>query len=123
MSTTPHPTSDAATRAAAGTTTAPAPLVIETPEDLRRAMGTEHTPSPQQWAAISAPLAPAVVVAGAGSGKTTLMAARVVHIEPGRVAALRVHLAFDVPCPDDVYQLAIDGPRRAPKPQNGRRSD
>jgi DNA helicase-2/ATP-dependent DNA helicase PcrA len=61
-------------------TTAPTPLVIETPEDLRRAMGTEHTASPQQWAAISAPLAPAVVVAGAGSGKTTLMAARVVHL-------------------------------------------
>ena len=54
--------------------------MIESPEDLRRAMGAEHAASPQQWAAISAPLTPAVVVAGAGSGKTTLMAARVVHL-------------------------------------------
>jgi DNA helicase-2/ATP-dependent DNA helicase PcrA len=43
-------------------------------------MGTPYAPSPQQWAAISAPLAPAVVIAGAGSGKTTLMAARVVYL-------------------------------------------
>ncbi|CAN5664150.1 hypothetical protein BH11ACT8_BH11ACT8_35900 [soil metagenome] len=54
--------------------------LIETPEQLQRAMGTSFAPSPQQWAAISAPLAPAVVVAGAGSGKTTLMAARVVYL-------------------------------------------
>ena len=43
-------------------------------------MGTDYAPSPQQWAAITAPLSPAVVVAGAGSGKTTLMAARVVYL-------------------------------------------
>ena len=43
-------------------------------------MGTPWQASEQQWAAISAPLAPAVVVAGAGSGKTTLMAARVVYL-------------------------------------------
>ena len=36
--------------------------------------------SEQQWAAITAPLEPAVVIAGAGSGKTTLMAARVVYL-------------------------------------------
>lgn len=57
-----------------------APLDIRTPEQLQAAMGTPYAPSPQQWRAISAPLAPAVVVAGAGSGKTTLMAARVVHL-------------------------------------------
>ena len=55
-------------------------MQIETPEQLARAMGTSYAPSPQQWAAISAPLAPAVVIAGAGSGKTTLMAARVVYL-------------------------------------------
>jgi DNA helicase-2/ATP-dependent DNA helicase PcrA len=33
--------------------------------------------SDEQWAAISAPMEPAVVVAGAGSGKTTSMSARV----------------------------------------------
>lgn len=53
---------------------------IDTPEDLQRVMGTPYAPSEQQWAAISAPLEPAVVIAGAGSGKTTLMAARVVYL-------------------------------------------
>src|ERR1700754_1396068 len=56
------------------------PVQLETAEDLQRLMGTAYAPSPQQWAAITAPLAPAVVVAGAGSGKTTLMAARVVYL-------------------------------------------
>jgi DNA helicase-2/ATP-dependent DNA helicase PcrA len=55
-------------------------LDIRSPADLRRVMGTDYEVSPQQWAAISAPLEPAVVVAGAGSGKTSLMAARVVHL-------------------------------------------
>ena len=50
------------------------------PEELQAVMRTEFAPSPQQWAAISAPLAPSVVIAGAGSGKTTLMAARVVYL-------------------------------------------
>jgi DNA helicase-2/ATP-dependent DNA helicase PcrA len=58
----------------------PAGLPLRTPEELARAMGTSYAPSAQQWAAISAPLSPAVVVAGAGSGKTTLMAARVVYL-------------------------------------------
>ncbi len=53
---------------------------IRTAADLRRVMRTDYEVSPQQWAAISAPLEPAVVIAGAGSGKTSLMAARVVHL-------------------------------------------
>ncbi len=53
---------------------------IDSPEDLQRVMQAEFAPSAQQWAAISAPLEPAVVIAGAGSGKTTLMAARVVYL-------------------------------------------
>ena len=53
---------------------------IDSPEDLAAVMGTPYSVSDQQWAAISAPLAPAVVIAGAGSGKTTLMAARVVYL-------------------------------------------
>ncbi len=56
------------------------PRPVETPADLQRIMGTAYAPSPQQWAAISAPLTPTVVIAGAGSGKTTLMAARVVYL-------------------------------------------
>lgn len=57
-----------------------APLRIDTPEDLQRVMQARFAPSAQQWAAITAPLEPAVVIAGAGSGKTTLMAARVVYL-------------------------------------------
>ena len=53
---------------------------IDSPADLRAVMHGDYEVSPQQWAAISAPLAPAVVIAGAGSGKTTLMAARVVYL-------------------------------------------
>jgi DNA helicase-2/ATP-dependent DNA helicase PcrA len=57
-----------------------APLTIATPADLQRAMRSDFPASDEQWAAISAPLEPAVVIAGAGSGKTTLMASRVVHL-------------------------------------------
>ena len=53
---------------------------IDTPADLQAVMKTDFAPSEQQWAAITAPLSPAVVIAGAGSGKTTLMAARVVYL-------------------------------------------
>jgi DNA helicase-2/ATP-dependent DNA helicase PcrA len=64
------------------------PIEIRTSEDLQRVMRTDYAPSAQQWEAISAPLAPAVVIAGAGSGKTTLMAARVVYlVATGQVRA------------------------------------
>jgi DNA helicase II / ATP-dependent DNA helicase PcrA len=56
------------------------PLTIRTPADLQRVMRSDFPPSDEQWAAITAPLEPAVVIAGAGSGKTTLMAARVVYL-------------------------------------------
>src|SRR4029453_19626355 len=55
-------------------------IALRTPQDLQAVMKTPYAPSEQQWAAISAPLTPAVVIAGAGSGKTTLMAARVVYL-------------------------------------------
>lgn len=59
---------------------------LTTPEQLRRLMRAEWTFSDQQFAAITAPLEPAVVIAGAGSGKTTVMAARVVWlVATGRV--------------------------------------
>lgn len=60
--------------------TAQTGIPIATPQDLQRVMQAEFAPSPQQWEAITAPLGPAVVIAGAGSGKTTLMAARVVYL-------------------------------------------
>ncbi len=50
------------------------------PAELRELMGTSYTVSEPQWAAISTGLDPAVVIAGAGSGKTELMAARVVYL-------------------------------------------
>ncbi|MEJ7831513.1 MAG: ATP-dependent DNA helicase [Nocardioides sp.] len=53
---------------------------ISTPAQLRARMGTDYTVSEPQWAAISAPLEPGVVIAGAGSGKTELMAARVIYL-------------------------------------------
>ncbi|NHC23079.1 ATP-dependent helicase [Nocardioides sp. IC4_145] len=60
---------------------------ITTPEQLRDLMGVRWTFSEQQFAAVTAPLEPAVVIAGAGSGKTTVMAARVVWlVATGRVA-------------------------------------
>jgi len=56
------------------------PPRVDSPEALRRLVRAEYTLSEQQWAAVSAPLEPAVVIAGAGSGKTSLMAARVVFL-------------------------------------------
>src|SRR5690606_5696734 len=47
-------------------------------DDLIEALGIEF--SDQQLAAITAPLEPSVIIAGAGSGKTTVMAARVVWL-------------------------------------------
>src|SRR5689334_22503025 len=43
-----------------------------------------HAPTPEQAAVIESPLAPAVVIAGAGSGKTETMAARVVWLVANR---------------------------------------
>ncbi|MDQ6934664.1 MAG: ATP-dependent helicase [Actinomycetota bacterium] len=53
---------------------------VQSPEELRELTGASYTLSEQQWAAVSSPLEPTVVVAGAGSGKTSLMAARVVYL-------------------------------------------
>ncbi len=47
---------------------------------LSRALGQTHPPTPEQIAVIEAPLEPLLVVAGAGSGKTETMAARVVYL-------------------------------------------
>jgi DNA helicase-2/ATP-dependent DNA helicase PcrA len=53
--------------------------MIETyPEPIVEFLG--GNPTPEQWRAISWPLEPCVVVAGAGSGKTSVMAARVIYL-------------------------------------------
>jgi DNA helicase II / ATP-dependent DNA helicase PcrA len=51
-----------------------------TPVELARLLGLRHPPTAEQVAIISAPLVPLLVVAGAGSGKTETMAARVVWL-------------------------------------------
>jgi ATP-dependent DNA helicase UvrD/PcrA len=56
------------------------PVEVRTPADLRRVMHADFELSAQQWEVVTAPLGPAVVVAGAGSGKTSVMAARVVYL-------------------------------------------
>lgn len=60
----------------------PAPNV----SDAIKAALHGYEPSTEQWAAITAPLEPVVIRAGAGSGKTAVMTARIVHlVESGAV--------------------------------------
>ncbi|MGW1377331.1 UvrD-helicase domain-containing protein [Streptomyces sp. NPDC002446] len=62
---------------------------ITHPEQLKELLGIPFTP--EQTACITAPPAPQVIVAGAGSGKTTVMAARVVWlVGTGQVAPEQV---------------------------------
>ncbi len=51
----------------------------EAPPEVVAAMG-DRVPTVQQWEAISHPLSPCAVIAGAGSGKTAVMAARVAYL-------------------------------------------
>ena len=68
----------------------PAPDLVR----VVRRLGEPHPPTAQQRAAVTAPLAPYALVAGAGSGKTQTMALRVAwlvasgQVEPRRVLGL-----------------------------------
>ena len=64
--------------------------------DLARALGQEHPPTEEQRAIIEAPLEPLLVVAGAGSGKTETMTARVVWL-----------VANDLVTPEEVLGLTF----------------
>ncbi|MFJ3334054.1 UvrD-helicase domain-containing protein [Streptomyces sp. NPDC086766] len=65
------------------------PARITDPEQLKELLGIPFTP--EQTACVIAPPAPQVIVAGAGSGKTTVMAARVVWlVGTGQVAPEQV---------------------------------
>ncbi|MCC8337742.1 ATP-dependent helicase [Streptomyces sp. R1] len=65
------------------------PAHLTDPEQLKELLGIPFTP--EQTACIVAPPAPQVIVAGAGSGKTTVMAARVVWlVGTGQVAPEQV---------------------------------
>ena len=57
---------------------APVGRPVDRPEELRALLGIDFTD--EQLAAATAPLEPGVIVAGAGSGKTSVMAARVVWL-------------------------------------------
>ncbi|WP_278259787.1 UvrD-helicase domain-containing protein [Nocardioides convexus] len=112
-------------RIGGGPVSTDARMRIESPADLQRAMKAAFPPSEEQWAAISAPLEPAVVIAGAGSGKTTLMAARVVYlvltgqVRPEEVLGLTFTTkAAAEPAPADPDRPARRG---RPRPRRDRR--
>ncbi|XVS65383.1 ATP-dependent helicase [Actinosynnema sp. CA-299493] len=69
------------------------PVALAGPFEVAEALGLPK-PTPEQAAVIAAPTAPALVVAGAGAGKTETMAARVVYlvangfVTPDRVLGL-----------------------------------
>ncbi|HYH27591.1 MAG TPA: ATP-dependent DNA helicase, partial [Actinomycetota bacterium] len=61
----------------------------DAPPEIVAALNRQ-TPTVQQWEAISHPLEPGAIIAGAGSGKTAVMAARVVYlalVHEGRIPA------------------------------------
>ncbi|GAA4120534.1 ATP-dependent DNA helicase [Knoellia locipacati] len=74
--------------------TSPAVALRYSAADVSQAIGLPHLPTPEQTAVIEAPLKPLLVIAGAGSGKTETMAARVVWLvanglaEPDEVLGL-----------------------------------
>jgi DNA helicase II / ATP-dependent DNA helicase PcrA len=88
---------------------------LDTPERLRDLLGVDWTFSDQQFAAITAPLEPAVVIAGAGSGKTTVMAARVVWlVATGRVRPDQVlGLTFTTKATAELQQRIRESLRQA----------
>jgi DNA helicase-2/ATP-dependent DNA helicase PcrA len=73
------------------------------PREIVVAMGDR--PTPEQWAAIAAPLEPSVIVAGAGSGKTSVMAARIVYL--ALVALGRLEATHGGVLPGDVLCLTF----------------
>jgi ATP-dependent DNA helicase UvrD/PcrA len=74
------------------------------PEEIRQVMGGQD-PTEEQWRAISMPLEPYVVVAGAGSGKTSVIAARVVYL--ALVAAGRIQADHPGVLPGNVLCLTF----------------
>jgi DNA helicase-2/ATP-dependent DNA helicase PcrA len=72
----------------------------DAPPEIVRAMGGPRggrIPTLQQWRAISHPLEPCAVVAGAGSGKTAVMAARVVYLALAATGRLKADQGGAVP--------------------------
>ncbi len=95
------------------------------PAQLARLVGAEE-PTPEQSAVISAPLAPMAVIAGAGSGKSETMAARLVwlvaneFVRPERVLGLTFTRKAAAELAERV-RTRLTGLRRAGlQPGNGR---
>jgi len=104
------------------------PREITTPVQLRDLLGVSWTHSAEQWAVITAPLEPGVVIAGAGSGKTSVMAARVVWlVATGRVDPAQIlGLTFTTKATAELQQRIRDSlqqagllPDRAVRPLGG----
>ncbi|MCA1850615.1 MAG: UvrD-helicase domain-containing protein, partial [Acidobacteria bacterium] len=76
----------------------------DAPEEVVRALGG-RVPTIQQWEAISYPLSPCAVIAGAGSGKTAVMAARVAYLT--LVATGRVEAPHDGALPSQMLCLTF----------------
>src|SRR5580693_9893500 len=87
------------------------------PVQLARMLGAQE-PTPEQAAVIGAPLAPMAVIAGAGSGKSETMAARLVWlvanqlVRPERVLGLTFTRKAAAELAERV-RLRLDGLRRA----------
>src|SRR5499427_6990744 len=88
-----------------------------TPAQLARLLGLDE-PTPEQAAVVGAPLAPLAVVAGAGSGKSETMAARLVwlvangFVRPERVLGLTFTRKAAAELAGRV-RIRLDGLRRA----------
>ncbi|MFT4083133.1 MAG: ATP-dependent DNA helicase [Nocardioides sp.] len=103
------------------------PVRIETPAQLAALMGHDWHYSDEQFAAITAPLEPAVVIAGAGSGKTAVMAARVVwlvatgQVEPGEILGLtfttKATAELQTRIRESLRQAGLLGPRGDAEPE------
>ena len=63
-----------------------AEATVTVPDEIVQVIG--GPPTEEQWRAISMPLEPSVIIAGAGSGKTSVMAARVVYLALARVGLI-----------------------------------
>jgi len=74
------------------------------PIEVAEALGG-YQPTDEQWKAISMPLEPYVLVAGAGSGKTSVMAARVVYL--ALVATERIEADHPGVMPGNVLALTF----------------
>ena len=93
------------------------PQIRYSPAQLARLVGAQE-PTAEQAAVISAPLRPMAVIAGAGSGKSETMAARLVWlvanqlVQPERVLGLTFTRKAAAELAERV-RMRLDGLRRA----------